>query len=95
MLSNELGSAKLLICPQDTVRNQTMASSFDASTSGLWLLQNRAVSYFVGIDGKETLPDLVLAGDRNVFAASQSVNGPLMEVTGTNLLQWNHRLHNR
>jgi competence protein ComGC len=94
-LSNELGSARILVCPQDDVRSQALAYSFDASTNGLVHFKNRDISYFVSIDAKETAPDMVLAGDRNVFASSQTINGPLLEMTGTNLMQWNHRLHSK
>ncbi len=99
-LSNELGSTRILICPQEDLQLKTGAQIFGQTDTnnnllGLSTLKNSAISYFVGIDARETAPDLVLAGDRNVFATSQTVNGPLMEVTGTNLLQWNFRLHTK
>lgn len=56
VLSNELGTTKILVCPADT---RKPAADFDH-------LQNINVSYFVGLDAKETDPQALLYGDRNI-----------------------------
>jgi prepilin-type N-terminal cleavage/methylation domain-containing protein len=79
-MSNELSTAKVLLCPGDRVRANFQADNFDlsaASRNNTLALSyvnaartNRdySVSYFVGIRSDETKPQSILAGDRNVGA---------------------------
>jgi hypothetical protein len=60
--SNELANPKVMICPSD-VRRATIDFPVDFSNSNL--------SYFVGLDARETNPQMFLFGDRNL------TNGPL------------------
>jgi prepilin-type N-terminal cleavage/methylation domain-containing protein len=60
-LSNELSIPRLLVCPIDA--KKTAADSFAS-------FQNGNLSYFVGFDASETLPQSVLAGDRNLGNAN-------------------------
>ena len=96
-MSNELGSTKILLCPEDSRRWTWVAGTFyPVTNSGLTSLteaQNRAISYFVSIDADETKPDLVLTGDRNIILPDAKASGPLLETTGTNLLRWSSALH--
>ncbi len=92
-VSNELGSPKNLMCPQDDSRHPSMAYSFGSETNGLSTLQNQAVSYFMGLDADEANRDMVLAGDRNLAIPGQQASNNLLTISGTNRLQWNHRLH--
>jgi len=55
-LSNELSTPKVLACPAD---DRQPATNFSNLT-----LTN--LSYFVGIDADETIPFMLLSGDRNV-----------------------------
>lgn len=66
-MSNELGSALILACPQDAQRRTNAVSEFDSGPNGLRSKGNRAVSYFIGLDADETRPHSLNAGDRNVF----------------------------
>ena len=59
-LAGELSTPRILICPVDT---RQPAASFAR-------LQNENVSYFVGVDADSSKPTSVLAGDRNLAAAS-------------------------
>src|SRR4051794_15955646 len=56
VMTNKIINPKILSCPAD---NRPRASSF----SNLALTN---LSYFVGIDADETLPQTLLSGDRNV-----------------------------
>jgi prepilin-type processing-associated H-X9-DG protein len=56
VMSNELNTPKILVCPAD---DRTAAASFAK-------LKNQNVSYFVGLDAEETRPQMLLTGDRNV-----------------------------
>jgi prepilin-type N-terminal cleavage/methylation domain-containing protein/prepilin-type processing-associated H-X9-DG protein len=57
-MSNELSTAKVVTCPADLDRGA--ATNFN-------ILGNLNVSYFVGRDCDESMPQMFLAGDRNVY----------------------------
>lgn len=61
VLSNELNTPKITICPADGDR--ILATNFGAQFT---TLANSAVSYFVGKDADESNPQMYLAGDRNL-----------------------------
>jgi len=61
VMSNELGTPKIVICPSDGDR--TAATNFGGHFSNLG---NVAVSYFVGKDADESNPQQYLSGDRNI-----------------------------
>lgn len=69
VMSNELNAPKILFCPTDKKRIQ--AVTFDpTSPSKGWhksisFLGNTNLSYFVGLDAKDTSPDMFLSGDDN------------------------------
>ena len=56
VMSNELNTPKILICPSDT---RSVVYRFRE-------LENQNLSYFVGLDATNTLPQGLLTGDRNV-----------------------------
>ena len=56
VLSNELNSPKLLICPTETSRTAATNWSF---------LRNRNISYFVAPDATNPQPQTILSGDDN------------------------------
>ena len=80
VLSNELGTPKIVLCPSDGDRN--FAKNFGGYFTAL---SNSAISYFVGKDTDETNPQQYLAGDRNIGvkpANGWSGNNPDGGVTG-------------
>jgi len=93
MLSNEMGSARILMCPKDDIRASTMAYSFGTESNGLYTLKDRAVSYFVNVDANETNASMVLIGDRNLLIAGQSPASTSLTLPGNTMLQWNRDLH--
>ena len=56
VMSNELSTPKLLICPSDT---RTFAANFGD-------FNNENISYFVGLDASDSKPMMFLSGDRNI-----------------------------
>jgi len=79
ILSNELSSAKIVICPSDRNRLNDEAidylqnaDSLSAQTRG-----NAAISYFLGLEADETKPQSILGGDRNI--AGTSYTGPIVD----------------
>ncbi|HKI69657.1 MAG TPA: prepilin-type N-terminal cleavage/methylation domain-containing protein [Verrucomicrobiae bacterium] len=70
VMSNELNTPKILICPSDT---RTATTNFSVPSSTYHILSNITVSYFFGIDAQDTSPGMFLTGDRNI-SPDQSAN---------------------
>jgi len=83
VMSNELVTAKLLTCPADDRVRLTNS----------WNLSVTNVSYFVGLDADESLPQMLLSGDRNVtngFALQKGV----IELEDMPPVGWTQTIHN-
>ena len=83
-ISNELATPWTLVCPADA---RTRATNFGPGFS------NTNISYFVGLDAQDTMPQMFLTGDRNL------TNGPLLPnrilVLNTNSpVGWAAGMHN-
>jgi competence protein ComGC len=68
VLSNELGTPKILACPADT---RQPAVDFVR-------LQNRNLSYFINLDVKSEVPEVLMTGDRNITNGLSPVRTVLM-----------------
>lgn len=102
VLSNELSMPKVVHCPAD--KERTMATNFTSD------FNSKRVSYFVGLDAKEDLPQSILAGDRNLgeatgaggytppsgYGYSDGIGGSYV-VLGTNStnIAWSDKMHQR
>ena len=71
-MSNELGTPKILHCPEDTDRVET--NSFAA-------LASSNISYFVNVDATESYPQMFLCGDDNFAVDGVPVKSGLLEIT--------------
>lgn len=107
VMSNELNTPKLIVCPAD---ERTAHSNFnmlkDNKSPGAYL-NNTTVSYFVGRDVQEPLPQMFLYGDRNMGDSSTATRygySPAPTVAtgnyvalGTNnsSMHWTTKTHNR
>jgi hypothetical protein len=83
MISNSVANPRILVCPSDD-RKAAKEIAGDFSNSNL--------SYFVGLDGRVTKPNMFLLGDRNL------TNGPLppnrILVLNTNFpADWTSEMH--
>ena len=67
VMSNELGTPKIVICPSDGDRTarQNFGGAYNVNPT-VNFADNTAVSYFVGRDADESNPQLILSGDRNI-----------------------------
>jgi len=83
VMSNELSTPKILICPSDE-RNPYTNFAFQppgattATAPSASYLNNLYISYFLGIGGNEETPQMFLSGDRNIYGPTetQCANGP-------------------
>jgi prepilin-type processing-associated H-X9-DG protein len=82
-MSNELSTPKILACPSDT---RKPAQNFSG-------LKNANVSYFVGVDARETMPQMFLTGDRNLVINDVPIETGLATVKSSDTLSWTQELH--
>src|SRR5215472_10743137 len=67
VLSNELSTPKLLICPSDERSAYTNFNMPPADSAGsAAYLSNANISFFLGKDASDVNPQMLLAGDRNI-----------------------------
>ena len=83
VLSNDLTTPKLLVCPADDRQ-----PAFGFST-----MQNQNLSYFVGLNADYPYPTSILAGDRNLTNDWAGTAGTLARVGGNFALRWTFELH--
>jgi prepilin-type N-terminal cleavage/methylation domain-containing protein len=83
-LSNELNTTLVLVCPSD--KERAPATNWVAG------FDNTHVSYFVGLDANETLPGMILSGDRNITNGTSLINGVLV-LTTNRPAGWTMKMH--
>lgn len=82
-ISNELNSPKVLVCEKDTARSKVTD----------WAkLNDRRLSYFVGLEANEYLPQTILSGDRNIQGGANSPGG-LTLFASNSPATWGRDLH--
>ena len=82
VLSNELVTPKIVVCPADT---RPPAMNFAR-------LQNENLSYFVGANADFSAANSILAGDRNV-TNDYTAPGTIVQLGANNYLRWTIELH--
>jgi hypothetical protein len=86
VMSNELSTPKVLICPQDT--KAILATNFGNG------FKNRNVSYFVGLDvTNEANPQMFLSGDDNFAINGVPVKSGLLELSSNAPITWTSGRH--
>lgn len=95
-MSNELGSAKILICPADQERLPNNKSDFGSGASGLASAGNAAVSFAPSLDADATLPNTILLLDRNLVTNTLNLSGKVfLAVSNRPPPVWDQRIHKR
>jgi len=85
VMSNELNTPKIVICPSDT---RTATTNFDLpSSSGTRAFSNISISYFLGVDAQDTAPGMLLTGDRNIVGDGNVANPDYLgKANGTGII---------
>jgi competence protein ComGC len=83
VLTNDLSTPRVLICPEDT--EHVCATNFES-------LSAKNVSYFVGLDADETLPQNLLSGDDNLVVNDKPVKPGILNLM-TNEVTWTTARH--
>lgn len=92
-MSNELGSARILICPSDRERFGNMKRDFGAGMDGLGSAGNAAVSYGGSLDADETLPNTILILDRNLVTNLWNLRGKVLLAVSNRPPEWDLQMH--
>jgi prepilin-type N-terminal cleavage/methylation domain-containing protein len=86
--SNELGTARILLCPAETKkRSATNWTALSGATH---------VSYFVGLSASEERPESILLGDSNVTGGDGGLDPKWTKFLGSSIdAAWDRQLHHR
>ena len=84
VLSNELSTPKILLCPNDTLR--LWATNFST-------LKNSNISYFVNPDAVETYPQMILDGDDNLQIDGRPVQPGILTLWANSHIGWTKDRH--
>jgi competence protein ComGC len=86
VMSNELSTPIILVCPED--KERTPATNFTSD------LDDKKLSYFVGLDSAESIPSSWLSGDRN-FTNRLASRGAFLTLTTNQSLGWGKGIHHK
>jgi prepilin-type N-terminal cleavage/methylation domain-containing protein len=91
VLSNELSTPKILVCPSDSVQEATSftTNAQPAASKIIPFNANKRLSYFVGFGADETRPKSFLSGDRNL-RSNNSIPQVMDTVSRIALFRTNH-----
>ena len=84
--SNELSTPKILACNSDVDR--TRVADFAQ-------LDNRHLSYFVGLDARETDPAGILSGDRNLTTNGVTLGSGVFNLSAKQQMGWTKAIHKK
>jgi competence protein ComGC len=85
VMSNELSTPKILICPQDNAHFE--ATNFSAGFSA------KNISYFINIDASEANPQLLLVGDDNFEIDGIPVKSGILKLKPNQQIGWTRERH--
>ena len=84
VMSNEVNTPKILLCPEDT--RQVWATNWST-------LNNSNISYFVGLDAVESKPQMFLSGDDNLTVGGAQVRPGILNLWTNATVGWTKERH--
>jgi len=99
VMSNELSTPKILICPNDSNRKRMAASIFAPSVPAgsppglVPFTPTNNLSYFVGLDAEEAKPNTIIAGDDNFMIGKVRPNTGLLLLDTNSPATWTKERH--
>jgi competence protein ComGC len=85
VMSNELSTPKILLCPEDTHR--AYATNFSTGFSGA------NISYFINADAVETYPQMIMLGDDNLLVDGKPVQPGILYLWTNATIAWTKDRH--
>ena len=100
VMSNELSTPKILVCPTDAARQSSIASTFAStvlttSANVMPFTGDANVSYFVGVDASASFPSMLLTGDSNIGPKGMVPRSGLQSFSSNSDLSWYRPQHDR
>ncbi|MGA2786767.1 MAG: hypothetical protein ABSF60_04500 [Verrucomicrobiota bacterium] len=86
VMSNELSTPKILICPEDAA-HRVWATNFATG------FNDSHISYFVGLVANDSKPQMLLSGDDNFAISGVPAKSGLLELSTNAPIAWNHPRH--
>lgn len=99
VMSNELNTPKLLVCPDENNRRRVPAVVFspvysqNRSVSVIVFSPTNNISYFVGLDANDTKPHEILAGDDHFQVAGKTSKPGLFLLSTNAPVEWRNERH--
>ncbi|MCC6822623.1 MAG: hypothetical protein IT579_17980, partial [Verrucomicrobia subdivision 3 bacterium] len=99
VLSNDLNTPKILICPNESNPERKAAHTFGptvpaGSPPGLVpFTPTNNISYFVGLDAYETVPNAIISGDDNFTIGKMRLNAGLLLLDTNSPVTWTKERH--
>jgi prepilin-type N-terminal cleavage/methylation domain-containing protein/prepilin-type processing-associated H-X9-DG protein len=91
VLSNELSTPKILLCPKDPrfdqLADKTLVFGLPQTNNALQFGDNEHLSYFLATGANEEVPELLMGGDRNLTRNGTPVQGKITP-TAADLFQF-------
>lgn len=102
VMSNELNTPKLLICPYETNQKRDYATVFSpplfgSNSSSLVRVMSPSnnISYFVGLDATEGRANQIIAGDDHFQINGKTPNPGLWLVSSNSPIRWRNERHEK
>jgi len=75
VMSNELNTPKIVMCPSEADSGRQIATSFGAlgAATTVPFTNDNNCSYFVGVDSQDTFPQMFLTGDHNIGSGNPPI----------------------
>ncbi len=86
VMSNELSTPVVVFCPEESDPQRFHATNFT------WF-NNSNISFFVGVDARESNPQMILSGDHNLTNGVPVKNG-LLALAAGQPIGWTREMHN-
>jgi len=99
VMSNELSTPIILVCPEDKERlpAKTFSPSESAQKKIVLFSSNTNLTYFVGLDAREDIPNALLSGDRWVSLRGTQLQPGVYGIYSNAPLRWvggkGHKAH--
>jgi prepilin-type processing-associated H-X9-DG protein len=88
VMSNELSTPKILVCPEDSEKINATTFSGNAVSGQFPFTDDRYLSYFVGVDANEAFPQALLSGDRNLAVDRVPMGRGMQRIWTNSTITW-------
>jgi len=84
-MSNELGTPKILLCPEDKKRTEAVSFTDNFSDAN--------ISYFLNLDASDAYPQMILSGDDNLAVNGVRVRPGILNLSTNASVAWTKERH--